>query len=220
MKRFFGEALDTPNDIAFSHLPRWSTTAKAKKFYSSELSAELNENAKEAIYASFPKELNQMHPFNRSQYIESKSLMAGYLLTSQGDRMLAKNSVEGRFPFLDHRVIEFANRVPPKYKMKGLNEKSLLKKAMARYLPKEIVHRHKQPYRAPDMKAMSGDYLVDELRHYLTEQELTKVNLFDANKVKFLLKKADSGKALSIPESQALVGILSTQIIVDKFINN
>jgi asparagine synthase (glutamine-hydrolysing) len=217
LREFFGESLDQPNHSCFSHLPRWTTTAKAKRFYSDELNAELSGRSMAVMEESLPEKLRQMHPFNRAQYIESKSLMAGYLLTSQGDRMLAKNSVEGRFPFLDHRVIEYANRVHPKYKMKGLNEKSLLKKSMARYLPREIIHRHKQPYRAPDMKAMSGHYLGEELRHHLCPSELQKNGLFDGKKVQFLLKKADSGRALSIPESQALVGILSTQIIIEQF---
>ncbi|WP_196138871.1 asparagine synthase (glutamine-hydrolyzing) [Aliikangiella sp. G2MR2-5] len=219
LKRFFGEALDQPDNIVFSHLPRWTTTSKAKNFYSESLKGSLRDDAKEKMIASLPKRLEQMHPFNRAQYIESKSLMGGYLLTSQGDRMLAKNSVEGRFPFLDHRVIEFANRIPPKYKMKGLNEKSLLKKAMQSYLPKEIIHRHKQPYRAPDMKAMSGDFLGQDLRALISEEALAKGDLFDGKKVKFLLKKADSGKPLSIPESQALVGILSTQVLISQFID-
>lgn len=218
LRQFFGGSLDRPDHICFSHLPRWTTTAKAKRFYSDELSAELSGRSMAVMERSLPEALRQMHPFNRAQYIESKSLMAGYLLTSQGDRMLTKNSVEGRFPFLDHRVIEYANRVHPKYKMKGLNEKSLLKKSMAKYLPREIIHRHKQPYRAPDMKAMSGRYLGEELRHHLGPSELQKNGLFDARKVQFLLKKADTGRAISIPESQALVGILSTQIIIDLFI--
>ena len=102
--------------------------------------------------------------------------------------------------------------------MKGLNEKNLLKKAMNKYLPKEIIHRHKQPYRAPDMKVMTGSYLGDELQHYLSPNELQKNGLFDSSKVQFLLKKAGSGRALSTPESQALVGILSTQIVIEQFI--
>jgi len=219
LKRFFGEALEEPDNILFSHLPRWTTTAKAKQFYSDELNNDLSGNSLDIIKKSFPEKLNQMHRFNRYQYIESRSLMPGYLLTSQGDRMLAKNSVEGRFPFLDHHVIEFASRIPPKYKMKALNEKNLLKKSMAKYLPEEIIVRHKQPYRAPDMKAMTGEHLSEELRHYLSPDELKVNGLFDSTKVRFLLKKADSGRGLTLTESQALVGIISTQIVIDQFIN-
>ena len=50
---------------------------------------------------------------SRDQYVEAHTLLSGYLLCSQGDRMAMANSIEGRFPFLDHRVIEFANRLPP-----------------------------------------------------------------------------------------------------------
>jgi len=218
LKKFFGESLDDPDNICFSHLPRWSTTAKAKQFYSSDLNDELKTQAMDTMLHSLPEKLKNMHRFNRSQYIESKSLMGGYLLSSQGDRMLSKNSVEGRFPFLDHRVIEFSNRIPPKLKMKSLNEKYLLKEAMKQYLPEEIIHRHKQPYRAPDMQAMTGKYLGEELRHHLSINELNNNNLFDGKKVAFLLKKADSGRKLSIPDSQALIGILSTQVLIDQFI--
>jgi len=219
LKKFFGEALDDPDNICFSHLPRWTTTAKAKQFYSADLNDELSGKSLEVMLNSLPNKLKNMHRFNRAQYIESKSLMAGYLLSSQGDRMLSMNSVEGRFPFLDHKVIEYANRIPPKYKMKGLNEKNILKKSMARYLPEEIIYRHKQPYRAPDMKAMSGNCLGEELRDYLSPIALNKRGLFDSRKVGFLLKKADTGRGLSISESQALVGILSTQVVIDQFIN-
>lgn len=217
LREFFGDSLDRRDHICFSHLPRWQTTAKAKRFYSEELNAELSGQSMAIMENSLPGLLAHKHPFNRAQYIESKSLMAGYLLSSQGDRMLAKNSVEGRFPFLDHRVIEYANRVHPKLKMKGLNEKSLLKKSMEEHLPREIIDRHKQPYRAPDVKVMSGHYLPEELRHHLSASELEKNALFDSRKVQFLLKKADSGRSLSVSESQALVGILSTQIIVEQF---
>ncbi len=218
LKQFFGEQLDQPDNLCFSHIPRWTTTSRAKRFYSDELNAELGrESSLDAMIDSLPANLKHMNRFNRAQYIEAKSLMGGYLLCSQGDRMLTKNSIEGRFPFLDHHVIEFANRIPPKYKMKCLNEKYLLKKAMAQYLPKEIIQRHKLPYRTPDLTAMAGKYLDDELRFHLSPPEIQKNGLFNAKKVRLLLKKAESGRALSTPESQGFVGILSTQIIIEHF---
>ena len=156
LQNFFGAALDQPNVPHFSHIPRWVSTAKCKEFFSEPLKAQLRDNAMEAMRQSFPPALDRWHPFHRAQYIEVKSLMAGYLLCSQGDRMLMANSVEGRFPFLDHRVIEYANAVHPKLKMKVLNEKYLLKRAMGRYLPEDIVKRFKQPYRAPSIPAFFG----------------------------------------------------------------
>jgi len=121
--------------------------------------------------------------------------------------------VEGRFPFLDHRVIEFANRVDPRLKMKVLNEKHLLKRAMERYLPPAIITRHKQPYRAPDVAAFvsaegfAASY-VDEL---LSEETVRQYGYFDPKRVALLAKKARRGSVSSVKDNQAFVGVLSTQ---------
>ncbi len=71
-----------------------------------------------------------MDYFSAAQYLESKTLLANYLLSSQGDRMAMAHSIEGRFPFLDHRLVEFACTIPVSLRMKVLNEKNILKKAM------------------------------------------------------------------------------------------
>ena len=60
------------------------------------------------------------------------------------------HSVEGRYPFLDYRVVEFVAKLPPNLKMKVLNQKHLLKRAFAGLIPESITHRPKQPYRAPE----------------------------------------------------------------------
>ena len=83
--------------------------------------------------------------------------MSGYLLSSQGDRMAMANSVEGRYPFLDYRVIEFCNKLPADFKLNGLNEKYLLKKLMKNKIPESIIRRSKQPYRAPIKNAFTLD---------------------------------------------------------------
>jgi asparagine synthase (glutamine-hydrolysing) len=139
--------------------------------------------------------------------------MAGYLLNSQGDRMLMANSVEGRFPFLDHRVIEFANRLHPRLKMRVLNEKYLLKKALARHLPKETVARFKQPYRAPDIAAFFGaDGPPEYVRELLSPASLTLAGYFDAERVQHLLKKIEHGRVIGFKDNMAFLAVLSTQL--------
>lgn len=214
LQNFFGVGLDQPSAPWFAHLPRWDTTAKAKQFFSPALRDELRSTALDRLQASLPEGIGRWHPFARSQYVEAKLLMGSYLLTSQGDRMLMANSVEGRFPFLDHRVIEFANRLPVSLKMKVLNEKYLLKKTMAKYLPDQIVNRHKQPYRAPDAPAFfpgegrQPPAFVDDL---LSDDKLSRYGYFDAKKVGMLVKKARKGDAMGAKDNQAIVGILATQ---------
>jgi len=164
---------------------------------------------------SLPEAVRLTDSFNRAQFIESKTLMSGYLLCSQGDRMLMMNSVEGRFPFLDHRVIEFASTLHPSLKMKVLNEKYLLKKAVRRYLPDAIVSRHKQPYRAPDVTGEAGSD-SGVVGACLSGESLRATGLFDAGKVSRLRNKAARGR-LSTSESQAFTGILTTQLVHQQF---
>jgi asparagine synthase (glutamine-hydrolysing) len=222
LQNFYGIGLDKPDQPCFSHLPRWDTTAKAKLFFGDDLRQSLSGDCIADLSANQPAAMARWAPFNRGQYVEAKSLLGGYLLCSQGDRMLMANSVEGRFPFLDHRVIEFANRLPPKLKMKALNEKYLLKRAMNSYLPRAIVERHKQPYRAPDVPAFIDrttgqplDYVAD----LLSESRLKDFGYFDPVRVTMLLKKAVRGGAIGYRDNQALVGILSTQLWHHLFIN-
>jgi asparagine synthase (glutamine-hydrolysing) len=221
IKSFFGAGLDKAGVAWFSHMPRWNTTSKCKEFFSADLKSQLCHDAIDLIEKSLPETILRWHPFNRSQYLEAKSLMGGYLLCSQGDRMLLSNSVEGRFPFLDHRVIEFANRLQPKLKMKVLNEKYLLKKSMQKYLPERITKRYKQPYRAPDIPAFFSDNKpLDYVSDLLGEPALKNSGYFDAAKVSRLLKKIEKGMAIGYKDNMALVGILSTQIWHEHFVNN
>ena len=212
LQNFFGAGLDQPDLSYFSHIPRWVTTAKTKEFYSDSVKSSLSDTAIDDIQATFPKQLSKWHPFNKGQYIEAKSLMAGYLLCSQGDRMLMRNSVEGRFPFLDHRVIEFAQKLHPKIKMKALNEKYLLKRALGQYIPDSITNRHKQPYRAPDIPSFTvgkGKEIVSDL---LSEDKIKRYDYFDPAKVSLLLRKIKAGRAIGFKDNMAFMGVISTQM--------
>ena len=228
LQNFYGIGLERPDAFGFSHLPRWDTTAKAKLFFAGDFAQRVSTTAEAALLANLPPQFAHWHPLNRAQYLEAKALMGGYLLCSQGDRMLMTNSVEGRFPFLDHRVIEFGNRLPPRLKIRGLNEKYLLKRALRAYLPPAIVERHKQPYRAPDVPAFfCGEEHAGEKHtplpfaaELLSPRKIREYGYFDPRRVELLVKKAERGLAVGYRDNQALVGILSTQVWHHLFIEN
>ncbi|HSH74647.1 MAG TPA: asparagine synthase-related protein, partial [Longimicrobiales bacterium] len=212
LRSFYGVGLDDPEQALFSHLPRFLNTSQCKQFFSSGLRDHLNGHAEEDFEALIPAAARTWHAFNRGQQLEARTLMSGYLLSAQGDRMLMSNSVEGRFPFLDHRVMEFAARLDPRLKMKVLDEKYLLKQAMRADLPRPILERHKQPYRAPDSPAIfAGRNLpwVDEL---LSESVIRDYGYFDEARVAMLTAKARSGRATAFRDNMALIGILTTQL--------
>ena len=125
----------------------------------------------------------------QDQHIEIRTLLSGYLLSSQGDRMLLGNSVEGRFPFLDKNVIALADSLPAAYKLRVLDEKHVLKRAAANIVPREIIARKKQPYRAPDALSFVAGNAPDYIDEALSESAVRDANVFDPQAVAQLLRK-------------------------------
>ena len=149
-RRSFLEA-GAPDDPLFSHLPRFLLTSRIKDFYSADLVATLAEtDPLDDLRASLPPAFSTWSPLNRAAYLEMVTLLSPYLLSAQGDRMSLAHGVEGRYPFLDHRVFEFAASLPSWSKLRGLREKEILRRWATRFLPLGLTNRGKQQYRVPD----------------------------------------------------------------------
>jgi asparagine synthase (glutamine-hydrolysing) len=145
----------------------------------------------------------------------------GYLLCSQGDRVAAANSIEGRVPFLDHRVIEFANRLPPKYKLRGLEEKSILRHAVRDLLPPVVANRVKQPYRAPDSQSFFQDGKpLEYVEAAFSPENLRDTGYFEPNSARRLFEKCRTGRALGFADNMAFVGMLSTLLIDEQMVRS
>ncbi len=220
LRQFFGQGLGEPGHPFFSHMPRWTTTAQCKLFWSRDFAASVSGTAQERLQAAIPPDLARWHPFNRAEYLEATTLLPSYLLSSQGDRVLMANSVEGRFPFLDHRLIGFANALHPSIKMRVLKEKYLLREAMQAALPPSILRRHKQPYRAPDAAAFLSGQSADYVNELTGRDALTRYGYFDPDKVEKLVAKLRRNPAAAARDNMALVGILSTQLWHAQFIES
>jgi asparagine synthase (glutamine-hydrolysing) len=212
LRTFFGSNLGDVNHLTFAHMPRWNMTSQIKMFYSQEFKDSLQQGAAENFERQAAKSWPDWHRFNRWEYVEAKTILPGYILSSQGDRMLMANSVEGRFPFLDHRVIEFARMMPPKLKMRAMREKYLLKKAMQKHVPDSITKRTKQPYRAPNAEVFTSDKAFSGIADLLSAESLSRAGYFDPKKVTHLINKARRSSSLGERDNMAFVGILSTQV--------
>lgn len=221
-QHFFRQGMEQFDKPYFGHTPRWMTTRRSWQFFSSDVKAELQDHhSYDALEHMLPAEINQWKPLNRDQYIEAHTLMSEYLLCSQGDRVAMANSIEGRFPFLDHRVIEFANQLPLRYKIMGLNEKYLLKKAMKGIIPENIRSRTKQPYRAPDSQSFfDNGKPVEYVEHLLSERTISQAGYFDAQAVTRLMNKCCKGRAIGFADNMAFVGILSTMLLDEMYIRS
>ncbi len=203
---FFAAGADSADDPLFSHRPRFRATAQAKLFYSGDLRAALKGyDAAAELAAGLPARFGRWHPLHQAQYLETTLLLPGYILSSQGDRVAMANAVEGRFPFLDHRLVEFAARIPTGMKLRGLDEKHILKRAARGLVPDAIVDRTKQPYRAPESASFSGAAYVETAMQ-------TPTGLFAPLAVDKLMRKAATGTMAGFRDNAAFVGILSTQL--------
>lgn len=218
LKQAFGHNLTHTDHLLYSFYTRASTTSAVYDFLIDEVRAEVNRDMESRAREKLAIAPQQYNVFNTAQYVESRTIMPGYILSSQGDRMLMANSVEGRFPFLDHRVIEFAGKLKNRFKMNGLNEKYILKKMVTKSIPNSVLTRPKQPYRAPDINALlcsRDNHLMD----YLSQEQIEKNRFFDSRRVNMLLKKVRAGRAKSIKDNMLFTIILSTQIWMEEFIN-
>lgn len=210
---FFGvEGADLEDPLA-SHRPRFRSTAAAKLFYSGDLRASLaGYDAAAELADQLPARFARWHPLHRAQYLETRYLLPGYILSSQGDRMAMAHGVEGRFPFLDHRLVEFAATLPPALKLKGLTEKFILRRAAKHLLPPSIGQRTKQPYRAPDSQAFVAGGMPEYVREMMDPKAIGNAGLFNPSAVDKLMRKAGAQGVDGFRDNTAFVGILSTQL--------
>jgi asparagine synthase (glutamine-hydrolysing) len=219
---FFSEGMEHRDQPFFAHIPRWTTTRRIGQFFSASTVEKIGQvDPHAALLATLPRDINNWPPMGRDQYVEAHTLMTGYLLCSQGDRVAMANSIEGRFPFLDHRVIEFANRLPPQLKMRGLTEKYLLKKSMTGLLPESVRTRTKQPYRAPDCASFfDAGKPVDYAADLFSASKISNAGYFDATATNKLFEKCRAGRAIGFADNMAFVAILSTMLLHEQFIVN
>ena len=217
LRRFFHI---TEPDLAspfFSHLPRWELTAKLKQFLSDGARSSVSPNGALSCFEQMlPPDFRRWAPFQQAEYLEASCLLPGYILSSQGDRMAMAHAVEARYPFLDHRVVQFATSLPPRLKMRVLDQKYLLKRVSRGWIPESIRNRAKIPYRAPEGKCFFGEKsgYAEEM---LSRKRLRDDGVFDPHAVSMLVTKFKSGRACGTRDNMALIGILSTEILIEEF---
>jgi asparagine synthase (glutamine-hydrolysing) len=203
---------------------RWENTNFIKTFFSNEFQETTGkvDGFVDRFISTLPEEYMKWDPLSRAQYTEISIFLSNYLLSSQGDRVAMAHSVEGRVPFLDYRVVEFACRVPPRFRLNGLRDKFILRKAAYNLIPPELVERPKQPYRAPISRCFLGKHSHDYVKELLSEGVLRQAGYFHSGKVAKLVEKCrkQEGYLLSERENMALVGIISTQLLDYLFIRN
>jgi asparagine synthase (glutamine-hydrolysing) len=226
-RQFFGRGLEHALVPGFAHQTRWQTTGALKRLFAPAVRAEIGErDVVGELLADLPADLPRWDPLAQDQYLEIRTLLAGYLLSSQGDRMLMAHSVEGRFPYLDSDVIELGHSLPASYKLKVLDEKHVLKRVAKDWVPESILARKKQPYRAPDatcfVRARPNKDAPAWIAELSSESALAQGGVFDPRATSALFDKwrtRSDPEAMSNADNMAIVGVLSTQLLIDALVN-
>ncbi|MDH7600334.1 MAG: asparagine synthase (glutamine-hydrolyzing) [Sedimentisphaerales bacterium] len=218
-RAFFAKGLDQVNDPFYSHRLRWENTSRLQALFSDDFNHLLRDyDPYEDLLSRLPPAFFEADWLTKAQYLETYIFLSQYLLSSQGDRMAMANSVEIRLPYLDYRVVEFMAGIPPRWKILGLNEKFLLKKVFDGLLPNQILSRTKQPYRAPIWQSLLGPAGMELVHGSLAGQGLVEAGVFDQAKAVRLLEKSSRFGALGEVDSMGLVGMVTTQLLYDRFI--
>jgi asparagine synthase (glutamine-hydrolysing) len=220
-RQFFGQQLASWAEPGFGHDPRWRSTAALRRLVTPEMRPGAGvRDVREAFLDTLPAAFGSWSHLAQDQYVEIRTLLSGYLLSAQGDRMLMAHSVEGRFPFLDRNVCALADSLPASHKLRVLDEKHVLKKAAAGLVPPAILARTKQPYRAPDALAFAGDGAewIDEIA---SDHAVREAGVFAPALVQQLVGKCRTRAAagqFSNSDNMALVGVLSSMLVYDQLV--
>ena len=216
--RFLFEAGAVDDPLA-SHLTRVDATASARAFYRDDVAADLSVDAAlKPIRDGLPAGFAGWDPLERAAWLEVTTLLEPYLLAAQGDRVAMAHGVEGRYPFLDHRVYASSLAQPGARKLTATRDKVALRDLADELLPESISSRRKQPYRAPEVAPFFSTGSPGWVEEVLSPAALDEVGIWEPRRVEGLLRRCRSGRATGVREGMALIAILSTQLWHAEFV--
>ncbi len=220
LKLFFGFRLQDTENPVYSHMLRWNNSNQVIRHLTHDFKSLMNDySPQEHLISRLPDKFDSWDLLAKAQWLETTLLMSGYLLSSQGDRMALANSVESRYPFLDYRLIEFANSLPSKFKLNGLTEKYLLKLAVKGLVPENIRLRTKQAYRAPISSVFLSDEAPEYVREMLSEEHFKCTGVFNYDSVQpWLERMKKTGKSTEVENILATL-IISTHLLDDQYVD-
>jgi asparagine synthase (glutamine-hydrolysing) len=158
--------------------------------------------------------LRRWHPLNRALYLGARIHLPGLLLNAKGDRVAMHSAVETRYPFLDEEVFAFLARLHPRWKLRGLQDKYLLRLLAERWLPRAIAWRPKAMFLAPfdSFHAAAAPAFVDQL---LSEESLRRTGYFEPAAVQHwrrAFRTLRPGSPYRASVEMGLVGVVATQL--------
>jgi asparagine synthase (glutamine-hydrolysing) len=172
-------------DIRMAQQVSWELVANSRTTLYSDRMWDLLDNYN--AYDDLPitaERLKRWHPLNQSLYTAYKVMFPGLQMLAKGDRPIKHASTEGRYPFLDERVVNFCAQIAPEYKLRGWTDKWLLRQVAARCLPPEAARRKKTMFRANLGKSFVGDNRPEWVDQLLSDESLRATGYFSPDGVR------------------------------------
>jgi asparagine synthase (glutamine-hydrolysing) len=204
------------------------TVREVTAYYSKDMRAQLRGYCPEADIAQTldTERMACWNPLSQSLYFSTKVNLPNYLLGPHGDRAAAAAGVEAFFPFLDHHLVEFAAHLPNDLKLRGREEKYLLKRAVEEILPGQIIRRKKSPMTSPTSPAFLSPDACAYAQRLLSPPVIREKGYFDGQRVSQMVKRLqqrdlsrDRNNRMDVMLSFPLVGVLSVQVFDELFIS-
>lgn len=216
MKMFYEGFLDSVNNDLASLNIRIHNNQILQNYFNKESGVSFDKDLLlKEMDPYFPNNFDSFSILQKNQFMEMKTLLPGYLLSSQGDRMSLANSIEGRYPFLDHRVVDMLFGMNENFKLNGFNQKYILKKSYEKNIPGSIINRPKRPYMAPDLKSFFvNGKLTDNASFFLSEDLLNSYGTFNPKWVHRFISKYKDGinGNIGYRDNMIITFILTAQI--------
>lgn len=215
-QEYYSRFFDGSEDILYSMRSRIFGSSSILDYFNRENKANLDiARIDHEIQEQFSVEVTDLSLLKRCQAIQMKILLAGYLLSTQGDRVLMANSIEGRYPFLDRNLIKLAYAIPDNYKLAGYNEKYILKETFADIVPQAIIKRTKYQYSTPGSRLFIDN--MEQFEAYLKKDIFHKYCIFDYHKTLSLIEKLKNPQypQKNIIDDMILTYIITTHMLLE-----
>ena len=208
------------------YVPSWIETfstraVKLRPLLANEFQAQYG--AREGTYAILDDvdirgQLKGRDALHQSLYLWSKTVMASYILTMLGDRMEMAHSIEGRVPFLDHKLVELIVRQPVNQKIHGMTEKYVLREAVKDVITDQVYRRQKHPFLSPPATLNPDDMFHDYVQEILRGKTFASLPFFSQKRVVELLDRMPSmDVGARTANDQILMILVSMCVLHEKF---
>jgi asparagine synthase (glutamine-hydrolysing) len=163
-------------------------------------------------------QLTGRDPLHQSLYLWSKTVMAGYILTMLGDRMEMAHSIEGRVPFLDHKLVELIRSQPVNQKIRGMTEKYVLREAVKDVITDTVYKRQKHPFLSPPATLNPDETFSTYVQDTLRGSVMKSMPFFDQKQVVRLLDSLpEMDEGARTANDQILMLLVSMCVLHQRF---